>query len=134
VIAVPDYSVRLTVGATAAGDNMAHIEMQSGVVRASGDLDLESADVFVTLGCAAVQQCNDSSIVIDLSECTFLDSSGVGALVTVRNAARDAGMKIFVQGASDRVKRVLEVTGLMDCFPEPDAHQPTDITSADVSG
>ena len=104
---------------------MAHIEMRSGVVRASGDLDIESADAFITLGRTAVQQCTDSAIVIDLAECTFLDSSGVGALVTVRNAARDAGVKIFVQGASDRVRRVLEVTGLLDYFPEPDAKQPT---------
>lgn len=103
---------------------MAHIEMSSGVVRASGDLDIESADAFVTLGCAAVEQCDDSSIVIDLSACTFLDSSGVGALVTVRNAARDAGLQLFVHGASDQVKRVLEVTGLLDYFPEWDAHQP----------
>lgn len=106
------------------GRHVAHIEMRSGVVRASGDLDIESADAFITLGCTAVQQCTDSAIVIDLAECTFLDSSGVGALVTVRNAARDAGLKIFVQEAPERVRRVLEVTGLLDYFPEPDAQQP----------
>lgn len=102
---------------------MAHIEMRSGIVRASGDLDLESADAFVTLGRTAVQQCTKPAIIVDLSECTFLDSSGVGALVTVRNAARDAGMEIFVRGAPDRVKRVLEVTGLLDYFPDADAKQ-----------
>lgn len=102
---------------------MAHIEMRSGVVRASGDLDIESADAFITLGCAAVHQCTDSAIIVDLAECTFLDSSGVGALVTVHNTARDAGIKLFVRGADDRVKRVLEVTGLLDYFPEPAAHQ-----------
>lgn len=104
---------------------MAHIEMRSGVVRAMGDLDIESADAFITLGCTAVRQCTDSAITIDLAACTFLDSSGVGALVTIRNAARDAGMKLYVRGASERVKRVLEVTGLLDYFPEPDAKQPT---------
>lgn len=104
---------------------MTHIEMRSGIVRASGDLDIESADAFITLGCTAVRQCRDPAIVIDLSDCTFLDSSGVGAMVTVRNAARDAGMNLFVRGAPERVKRVLEVTGLLDYFPEPDAQQPT---------
>jgi anti-anti-sigma factor len=103
---------------------MAHIEMESGIVRASGDLDIESADAFITLGCAAVRQCTDSAIVVDLADCTFLDSSGVGALVTVRNAARDAGMKVYVRGVPDRVKRVLEVTGLVDDFPETDAKEP----------
>jgi len=102
---------------------MAHIEMRSGIVRASGDLDIESADAFVTLGCTAVHQCTKPAIIVDLSECTFLDSSGVGALVTVRNAARDAGIKIFVSGAPNRVKRVLEVAGLLDYFPEPEAKQ-----------
>jgi anti-sigma B factor antagonist len=103
---------------------MARIEMRSGIVRASGDLDIEAADAFITLGCTAVRQCTESAIVVDLSSCTFLDSSGVGALVTVRNAARDAGKKVFVRGAPERVKRVLEVTGLTDYFPEADAKQP----------
>jgi anti-anti-sigma factor len=102
---------------------MAHIEMRSGVVRAAGDLDLESAEAFITLGSTAVAQCTEPEMIIDLSECTFLDSSGVGALVTVHNAAREAGIKLFLRGADNRVKRVLEVSGLLDYFPEPDVKQ-----------
>lgn len=90
---MPDYSVRLGLDETVGGTNVAHIDMRSGVVRAVGDLDIESADAFVTLGCTAVNQCTRAEIVVDLSECTFLDSSGVGALVTVHNAARDADIK-----------------------------------------
>jgi anti-anti-sigma factor len=54
-----------------------------------------------------------------------LDSSGVGALVTVHNVARKAGIRLYVRGASDRIKRVLEVTGLLTYFPEPDVKQST---------
>jgi anti-anti-sigma factor len=99
---------------------MAYIDMRSGVVRAVGDLDIESADAFITLGRTAVQQCSDAKIIVDLSGCTFLDSSGLGALVSVRNAACADGITMYLRGVPERVKRVLEMTGLLDYFPEPD--------------
>jgi len=55
-------------------------------------------------------------LVVDLSEVTFLDSTGLGVLVGIyhRLRARDGTMS-FV-GANDRVRRVFHVTQLTKIF------------------
>jgi anti-anti-sigma regulatory factor len=40
--------------------------------------------------------------------------------VSVRNAACAGGITMYLRGVPERVKRVLEMTGLLDYFPEPD--------------
>jgi anti-anti-sigma factor len=95
---------------------MSRIEMRPGLLTVVGDLDIESADTFATLGRRAVEH-GDAVLIIDLSKCEFLDSTGIGSLVTVRNAAEDVGAKIYLQGESQRVTRVLDIAGLRDYFP-----------------
>ena len=55
-------------------------------------------------------------LVIDLSEVTFLDSTGLGVLVGVyhRLRARDGSMSFA--GVGDRVRRVFRVTQLTKIF------------------
>ena len=52
-------------------------------------------------------------ICIDLSQVTFLDSSGLTALVMGYTAAQEAGRGFTVTQTSGRARRVLEITGLM---------------------
>jgi anti-anti-sigma factor len=57
------------------------------------------------------------SIVVDLSGTTFLDSSGVGALVSLSNAANAAGISpVRMKPGPPNVMRVLEIVGLQDVF------------------
>jgi anti-sigma B factor antagonist len=51
-------------------------------------------------------------VVIDLAGVTFIDSTGVRALVEAYRAARQAGLALSVRGARHWVARVLEVTGV----------------------
>jgi anti-anti-sigma factor len=54
--------------------------------------------------------------VVDLRAVTFMDSSGVGTLISLhRTATSRAGQVTLVQ-PSDIVTRVLEVTGLVPLF------------------
>ena len=62
---------------------------------------------------AAVEQ-GSSSVELDLSDVTFIDSSGVQCLVQARRAAADHDDgRVKVTGMSTQVRRVLEVTGLL---------------------
>jgi anti-anti-sigma factor len=111
-----DESVRVRERRVEGGLTMSRIEMRPGLLTVVGDLDIESADTFATLGRRAVEH-GDAVLIIDLSKCEFLDSTGIGSLVTVRNAAEDAGARIYLQGESQRVTRVLDIAGLRDYFP-----------------
>lgn len=53
-----------------------------------------------------------SLIVIDLSELSFMDSSGLGAIHRARRRALEEGGTLVVSRPSPMVSRVLEITGL----------------------
>ncbi|GAB3818119.1 STAS domain-containing protein [Tessaracoccus terricola] len=51
-------------------------------------------------------------IVVDLAGCTFIDSSGLGALISALKAARVAGGDLKIAAAPDNVLSVLRLTNL----------------------
>lgn len=84
------------------------------VIAVSGDLDLASAEAFVASATAAAA---DGSVLgLDLGDVTFMDSTGLGALIKVRNLMIDRGGSVTLVAASTAVERVLELTGMSDVF------------------
>jgi anti-sigma B factor antagonist len=57
-----------------------------------------------------------SSIVLDLSDVTFLDSTGLGVLITALKRCRSAGGDLELVTAQPNVLKVLEITGLNEVF------------------
>jgi anti-sigma B factor antagonist len=58
----------------------------------------------------------DTQMVVDLTEVTLLDSSGLGALVSLLNRARGGIGQLGVVCPHDHLRRVFEVTGLKRAF------------------
>ena|SRR3954449_13234777 len=93
-----------------------HINMSTAVngdeavVRLRGDLDLDGAgpvaETLVKLGEGAVRH-----VVVDASEVTFLDSSGLRALLSAREQLDKVDVVLRVDSPSPAVERVLEMTG-----------------------
>ena len=78
------------------------------VVRMSGELDLASSDRLTEL----LAELSDQTVVVDLSELTFIDSSGIAALVAAKDRLRTAGRELVLTRPQPNVDRVLEITGL----------------------
>ncbi len=58
-----------------------------------------------------------AQIVIDLAEVTLIDSSGLGALLSLRNRAqRDDAGRLGLVCPRRRLRRVFEITGLRQAF------------------
>jgi anti-sigma B factor antagonist len=55
-------------------------------------------------------------LVIDLTEVTLLDSSGLGALVSLLNRARSGDGQLGLICPHRRLRRVFEITGLRRAF------------------
>lgn len=51
-------------------------------------------------------------VVVDLSAVTFMDSSGLGALIAGLKAARQASGDLRMTGANEQVRTVLKLTNL----------------------
>jgi anti-sigma B factor antagonist len=79
---------------------------------AFGDVDIVSRDAFTEALVALVDR-NRERAVVDLSDVTFMDSSGIHALLVARGHAENAGRTLVVRPSAP-VRRVLSVTGLLD--------------------
>jgi anti-sigma B factor antagonist len=82
-----------------------------GVLRVHGEVDHGSAPEF--LSCAEMLlQDRARSLVLDLSDVAYLDSSGLKVILEARDLAHGQGGTVTVRYASDVVRRLMEVTGL----------------------
>ena len=57
-------------------------------------------------------------IVLDFSEVTLLDSSGIGVILRAQGALADVGGTLIVRNPTPATLRVLEVTGLQEMLVE----------------
>lgn len=91
------------------------------VVRVSGDLDLATAPTLEKVFAGRPQ---GSRVVIDLAECTFLDSSGVRVLASAAGAVAQNGGRLDLVVADPGLVRVLAITSmdtLIDVHPSLEA-------------
>jgi anti-sigma B factor antagonist len=79
------------------------------VVALHGELDIVSAN---GLACALVEVAG-STVVVDLSGLTFMDCSGIDALVAAKTRILDNGLgQLVVTRPSAIVRKALEIVGL----------------------
>lgn len=57
-----------------------------------------------------------SVVLIDFQDVTFMNSSGIGALVATLKAVRDAGSQLFICSLSDQVKIIFSLTKMDRIF------------------
>lgn len=88
----------------------------AALVETGGEIDLHSAP---QLRAALLKACEMPAprIVVDLSEVTFIDSTGIGVLVGALKRARESGGEVHFCGIQTRVRRVFEITGLLRVLP-----------------
>jgi anti-sigma B factor antagonist len=55
-------------------------------------------------------------VVLDLSQTTFLDSSGLRAILTAQRRLSEGAGRMSLRTPSEAVTRLLEITGLTDHF------------------
>lgn len=91
-------------------------EPEAVVIEVSGDLDMAGADALLVVGKAALTQSRLACLVLDLAAVDFLDSTGLGTLVELRNVATDTGGSLLLRQPSTCVRRLLELTALDAVF------------------
>ncbi|HSO95428.1 MAG TPA: STAS domain-containing protein [Acidimicrobiia bacterium] len=79
----------------------------------SGDLDLRRADQLEPGLLAHAESTPGDTVVIDCSELTFIDSSGLGMLVDVHN---QSGKRLRLQQVPEACRNAFVVTGLDAMF------------------
>ncbi len=79
-----------------------------------GDLDLPAGDALEALVAPMIQ--TSPNLEIEMREVTFLDSSGLGALIVISQMAADAGGNVVLRDPSEAVVKALDLTHTAPLF------------------
>jgi len=86
------------------------------VVAVSGELDAHTAPELTAAAASGLDAPQIKHVVVDLSEVTFIDSTGIAALVRLRKRSQDADKALRLRNPGPRVVRVLQITALDSVF------------------
>jgi anti-sigma B factor antagonist len=86
------------------------------VVSLRGELDIATAEGLADW----LVDISGSSVVVDLSRLTFIDSSGISAMVVAHNRMKQVGDELVLTRPHPIVRRALEIVGLADWVTEWD--------------
>ncbi len=89
------------------------------LVAIHGDLDLPTAAPLREALDELLDRYRDKGLVLDLSEVSFIDSSGIG--VVLGRYKRMAGRSLSLTGVRPNVRGVLELAGITAIIPMSDA-------------
>ncbi len=97
---MPDGSLQLSTKSLPAG---------ATVVSVAGELDLATVAAFEAELATLVRH---DRVIVDLTDCTFLDSSALRALVVAHRAATEEGGTFSLAAPTPAIRRVLEVASI----------------------
>ena len=78
-----------------------------------GDVDVYTADEFRRV---IAESETSTPLTINLSQVSFMDSTGLGVLIGALTRSRETGSRLILEALSPRVDRLLSLTGIADQF------------------
>jgi anti-sigma B factor antagonist len=83
----------------------------AGDLHVAGEIDAHSAP---QLSDELASRSQTDDLRVDLSEVSFMDSSGLRVLIDAHRKAESAGGRLVVTSPSSAVSRLIEISGLAD--------------------
>jgi anti-sigma B factor antagonist len=80
--------------------------LDQGVLSFRGPLTTENVSPFLN----AVRRENAPTMILDFSGVPYLDSSGLGSLISANTSCVKAGRRVAITGVNQRVRKVFEIT------------------------
>lgn len=86
------------------------------IVLVEGEVDLATSPRLEQALDEALSAAGATGVCVDLSKVEFMDSAGLRVLVAARRRADDSGLSMTLREPHDRVRRIIEITGLAEVF------------------
>jgi anti-sigma B factor antagonist len=86
------------------------------IIRLSGDLIGEQDGTGVLSVATDAIQSQVKNCIIDISDLRYINSSGIGVLITILTKFRNKGGEVYLLKQSDSVKKLLVITKLNAIF------------------
>ncbi len=90
-------------------------DSESWIFEIAGELDLETSSNFKNILNDSLDQ-KMANIVLDCSELTFIDSTGLGVLINTYKKIKDDNYVINIKNPKQNVNKLLNITGLNTLF------------------
>jgi stage II sporulation protein AA (anti-sigma F factor antagonist) len=84
------------------------------LVTASGEIDLAGAPILADALADVLRPPTPRVVLVDLGEVSFLDSSGINALIDAHHQAQTSSAHLRICGANQAVSSPLEIMGMTD--------------------
>jgi anti-sigma B factor antagonist len=88
-------------------------------IEVDGELDSSTCPEFLSSGVDLIDQ-GATSLVLGMKGASFVDSSGLRAIIELTQRLEDKGGGLQIDGLSPAAERILEVTGLLERYRSPD--------------
>ena len=92
------------------------LSLVRGTVELDGEIDAATVGVMKEKVGEAITANPGGRVTLDMANVTFLDSTGLGALVSALRQARDGGGDIAITNVAPNVRKVFDITGLAKVF------------------
>ena len=86
------------------------------LVRLRGRLSIDSSPAFRDRLLALLRRQSPPGVIVDLTEVSYMDASGIATLVEGLKTARNRQTTLCLKGLQGRVRHLFEVTGLLTLF------------------
>ena len=90
--------------------------MAETVVELTGEIDVAVVPRIKAQLQSAVAESPGGTVVADLAAVTFIDSTGLGVLVSGLKAARSSGGELVLRNTPAHIAKVFSITGLDKAF------------------
>lgn len=84
-------------------------------VKTKGELDIYSTPE-VLEDMTQVIEDHDMDLLLDMSELEYLDSSGLGALISVLKELKEKNKVFYIKGINPRIRNLFKITKIEDMF------------------
>jgi anti-sigma B factor antagonist len=89
-------------------------EQEAVRVSLAGELDLSSALTFDEELRRIEDDAEEQTLVLDLADLKFMDSTGLRLIVSAHQRAVRAGRRLAIEHASNAIRRILRLTGMLE--------------------
>jgi anti-sigma B factor antagonist len=86
---------------------------EQGILRLRGPLTTENLPQFQS----ALRREQVGTMILDLSEVPYVDSAGLGSLVSAYITLQKSGRRMALSGVNDRVLHLFQITRVEQLFP-----------------
>ena len=87
-------------------------QSEDGVLRLKGPLTTENLPLFQN----AMRRESGSTMILDLTDVPYVDSAGLGSLVSAYVSHSKAGRRVVLSGVNKRVLKLFEITKIEPLF------------------